>query len=124
MNDNKDSESNAAVQTAGRELLTAVLQRKPPVAAATALMGPIIGLFGRRRVATATQIHKLRLERYRSRSEPGETGQHRRGTGTTPVGDRMQAEGLPSPAGLSGAPRRARHRSDQNNPKTGGSHHG
>ena len=62
----RTSETNAAVQTAGRELLTAVLQRNPLVAVAAALIGPVLGLFKRRAPATPTQIEKIKLERYRS----------------------------------------------------------
>ena len=55
MKNDSNSETNAAVQTAGRELITSVLQRNPIVAVATALIGPIIGLFKRRRPATSTR---------------------------------------------------------------------
>ena len=63
MKNNPDSETNAAVQTASRELLTATLQRNPLVAVATALIGPVIGLFRSRRMA-ANELSQLKLETY------------------------------------------------------------
>ena len=62
-----ESETNAAEQSAGRELLTATLQRNPLVSLATALIGPVLGLFKGRSQATPTSIEKLKLERYSSR---------------------------------------------------------
>lgn len=67
MNKNSDSETNAAVQTAGRELVGSALQRsKPLVAIAAALIGPVLGLF-RRRSKMANEANQLKLETYSSR---------------------------------------------------------
>jgi hypothetical protein len=66
MKSSSDSETNAAVQTAGRELIVSALQRNPLAAVATALIGPILGLFRRRRNAAATEVRKMKLESYTS----------------------------------------------------------
>jgi hypothetical protein len=60
----QDVSDTAAASAAGRELLTATLQRNPLVAFGAALIGPIVGLFKSRRYAT--QIEKVKLESFRS----------------------------------------------------------
>jgi hypothetical protein len=92
MKSDTDSETNAAAQAAGRELMTSALQRNPLVAFGALLVNPILGLFRRHRVTTATQVEKLRLERFSSRTEPPPN----RHIGARPEPERSRAEGLPS----------------------------
>lgn len=53
MKDKVETETNAAAQAVGRELITSALQRNPIVAVASALIGPILGLFRRPPAAPA-----------------------------------------------------------------------
>ena len=61
---NDTSLDNAAAQAAGRELTTSVLQRNPLIALASALIGPILGLFTRRN--PPNEVRQVRLESYSS----------------------------------------------------------
>ncbi len=103
MKSNPDSETNAAVQTAGRELIVSALQRNSPlVAIATALIGPIIGLFRGRRNATPTEARKMKLESYSSSPVPPPPGRrrtfHSGKPGGRPVASRWHPGGNPVPA--------------------------
>lgn len=66
MKNANDSETNAAVETASRELIGSALQRNPLVAAAAALVGPIIGLCRGRR-PRQNEVNQLKLEAYSSK---------------------------------------------------------
>jgi hypothetical protein len=96
---NSTSDTPAAAESAGRELLTGVLQRNPIVAVATALLSPIIGLFQSRRPAPArrpadtegspTEIEKLKVEHYRC-------GPSAPPVSRCPTGSRQDAYGMPT----------------------------
>ena len=100
MKNNPDSETNAAVQTAGRELIVSALQRNNPlVAIATALIGPVLGLF-RRRSKMANEVNQLKLETYSSRPVaapvlPASVSLRR--VGGSPKDDRRMTEGSRGP---------------------------
>jgi hypothetical protein len=101
MKSNSSSETNAAVQTAGRELIVSALQRNPLVAVATALIGPIIGLFRGRRNVAPTEVRKMKLESYSSSPVSPPTGRrrirHPAKPDGNPMASRWQPDGNPMP---------------------------
>jgi hypothetical protein len=86
------SDPHATAPADGRGLFTAALQRNPLVALATALISPLTGLFRRRQ---ATQIERLRLERYSSRPLIRPPTGHRKVTRRNVEGDPDVARSAP-----------------------------
>jgi hypothetical protein len=116
-----ETESNAAASAAGRELVIPVLQRNPLIALASALIGPILGLFKRR--TPPPTVRRLRLESYSSSPVPGAAGEakldsyqiaHRRLTDREQIASRQATDssapktGEPIPRGAEPCPARRR----------------
>lgn len=121
------TDTNAAAPAVGRELIFSVLQRNPIIAVAAALIGPILGLFRRRRVATTTEVDKLRVERFHSQSLPlpaGAAKGAREATEGLPKDYRGITEGLQSSKSRSRPAKRARVIGAASPTSTGGSRHG